>query len=506
MKKFTLVFSLILLTALWVQAQVARNMVAVEITTSTFCTYCPGAMLGLDDLVANGCRVAGIEHHNDWQGNDPFVTPASQARSNYYNPGGNPGAFFDGVLSVVGGNHTTSMYPNYLPKYNQRIAIPSPISIGYTVTRNGLQFVFNFIVKKESDLPNNLLTFQFTATESNIQYTWQGQSQLEYVNRLMVPDQSGTPLDFTSTDVQNVTITANLDPLWALDNIEFVAFVQNTSGKEILQTIRPVITDFEASTPTDICQHSGINFSNSSVGRPSTTLWLFPGGSPSSSTSEAPSIIYHIPGMYDVTMITTTGLDSDTVVKTDYVNIRPGAEVTDPIGPQIVCTNNPSSSTTYSTSSISASQYIWDLYPASGAGTIINNGATATINWVNNWYGTASIRVKGINDCGEGVWTQYMDISAVNCTGVESNAQILPVSVYPNPASKDLNVVLNCKNPDLVEVRLMNAVGKVVAHDLVQVNGKAVSNLNVSRLSEGMYFLSINGKEIKSSFKITIQR
>jgi PKD repeat protein len=322
----------------------------------------------------------------------------------------------------------------------------------------------------------------------------------------MIPDQNGTALDFTSTDVQNVTITANLDPMWPIEDIEFVSFVQNNADKQILQTGRSVITEFEATTSTDICQNNGINFASTSVGRPATMTWLFPGGSPATSTSLTPSIIYHTPGVYDVSLITTTGLDTDTVIKSGFVNIHPGAEVTDPAGPQIVCTNNPSSSTIYSTSSASATQYIWDFYPASGAGTIVNNGATATINWVNNWYGTASIRVKGINDCGEGSWTQFMDISAVNCTGMESNVQVQPVSVYPNPASKDLNVILNCKNPDLVEVRLMNAVGKVVAHDLVQVNGKAVSNLNVSRLSEGMYFLSVNGKEIKSSFKITIQR
>ena len=153
MKKFTLVFSLIVIAALVVHAQVERNMVTVEITTSTVCTYCPGAAMGLDDLVSNGCRVAGIEHHNTWQGSDPFVTTASQARSTWYNPGGNPGAYFDGVLPVIGGSHTASMYTSYLPKYNQRIAIASPIKIEYTVSHTGLQYVFNFTVTKVAALP-----------------------------------------------------------------------------------------------------------------------------------------------------------------------------------------------------------------------------------------------------------------------------------------------------------------------------------------------------------------
>ena len=234
--------------------------------------------------------------------------------------------------------------------------------------------------------------------------------------------------------------------------------------------------------------------------------WSFPGGSPSSSNSEAPSIIYHTPGVYDVTLKTITGLDTAVVTKTGYVNIRPGAQVTDPVGPAVACTNNPSATSVFSTTSTSATQFVWDLYPANGAGTIVNNGSTATINWEHNWFGTASVRVKGINDCGEGEWTEYTDISAVNCTGVESNAATLPVTVYPNPASKELNVVITTKNPDLVEVRLMNAIGKVVANDNVQVNGRTISTLNVSRLPEGMYFLSVTGKDLKSSLKITIQR
>jgi PKD repeat protein len=502
MKKFTLVFSLIMIIALHLNAQVQRNMVAVEIGTGTWCQYCPGAALGADDLVANGKRVAIVENHNG----DSYANQYSNARNTYYAVSGYPTAKFDGVLSVVGGDHTNSMYTSYLPKYDQRIAIPSPLKIEYTMTQTGLQFNFNFTITKVSALPANQLVFHFVVTQSEIAQVWQGQSILNFVTRLMIPDENGTALDFSTTDVQTVSITANLDPMWPIENIEFVSFVQNNAGKEILQTGRSVMTSFEATSPTEVCQNSGINFESTSVGRPATTTWLFPGGSPSTATNTTPSIIYHTPGVYDVTLITTTGLDSDTVVKAGYVTIHPGAEVTDPVGPQIVCTNNPSSSSTYATSSNGASQYIWEMYPATGAGTLVNNGSTAAINWVHNWFGTASIRVKGISDCGEGAWTQYMDISAVNCTGVDVTPSTQPVQVYPNPASKELNVVLTCKNPDVVEVRLMNAVGKVVVSDMVQVNGKAVSNLNVSRLPEGMYFLSISGKDIKSSQKITIQR
>jgi PKD repeat protein len=284
-----------------------------------------------------------------------------------------------------------------------------------------------------------------------------------------------------------------------MEDIEFVAFVQNNSGKEIQNTIRPVMSDFEATTSTDICQHNSISFADNSIGRPGSVSWLFPGGSPASSTSESPSVVYHTPGVYDVTLITKTGLTVDTVTKEDYVNIRPGALVSDPTGLSLVCTNNLGQTTDYTTASTTASSFEWQLYPTS-AGTVVNNGATCTIQWVHNWYGTASIRVRGSNDCGYGDWTQYMDISCTSCVEVEENPQ-QAVTVYPNPASKEMNLTLNTSNQQ-VAVKLINALGKVVYEEKVNT---AKHSINVSRIPAGMYFLAVEGNNLNYTQKVTIQ-
>jgi PKD repeat protein len=326
MKKFTLLVASLVLVTLFAQAQIERNMVCVEIGTGTWCTYCPGAAMGADDLVSNGKRVAIIENHNG----DPYAYTASNARNSYYAISGYPTARFDGLNAVVGGSHTASMYSSYLPKYNSAIAVPSPIKIEYTVSRTGQQFTFNFTITKVGTLANNALVFQFAVTQSEIMVAWQGQTQCNFVSRAMLPDANGTALDFTTSDVKTVTLVANIDPAWTMKDLEFVAFTQDNATKAIQNTIRPVMSDFAATTPTNVCQNSTISFDNSSVGRPSSVSWLFPGGTPASSTSEAPSILYKTPGTYDVTLITTTGLDVDTVVKTGFVTVRPGAIVTIP--------------------------------------------------------------------------------------------------------------------------------------------------------------------------------
>jgi PKD repeat protein len=504
MKKLVLLFVLFSAFSMLRSQTVPREMVVVEITTSTFCTYCPGAMMGLEDLVANGKRVAGIEYHNNWQGNDPFVNTYSQARSTFYNPGGNPGAYFDGVLSVVGGNHTQSMYSNYLPKYNQRIAIQSPLKIEYTMSQNGLQFTFNFTVTKVAALPSNNVKFHFETTQSNVQYNWQGQTHLEYINRLMVPNQNGTPLDFTSTDVHTFTIVANIDPLWPLQNLEFVGFVQNTTTKEILQAMRPVQVDFEATTPTTFCQGGNAVFSNTSIGRPGSPQWLFPGGTPASSTDDAPNVVYTEPGVYDVKLITTTGLTNDTITKAGYITVNQGALLSVPDGPAEVCTET-AALTTYTTDS-TATDYIWEISPPE-AGTLTTDSSSCTINWTLDWTGIASIRVSGSNDCGAGPWSDYFDILAKTCTGISETQATMPLSVYPNPADASINISMNAKTADQVTIKLINSLGKVVyTENDVKINGATTKLVSTSSFPQGSYMLMIEGNSFNASAKVNIQR
>ncbi len=61
MKKFFL-SALFVFSVMVVMTQtVPREMVIMEVGTGTWCTYCPGAAMGADDLLANGCRVAVME-------------------------------------------------------------------------------------------------------------------------------------------------------------------------------------------------------------------------------------------------------------------------------------------------------------------------------------------------------------------------------------------------------------------------------------------------------------
>ena len=230
MKK--LILGLLLLATIGIMVAVPREMVIVEIGTGTWCPYCPGASMGAHDLLTNGKPVAVVKYHNG----DPYVNTYSTARNNYYGITSFPTAKFDGILESVGGSNTQSLYNTYLPKVNQRLAVPShyTISAAEGEINNGIMTVPVTITKVENDTNTNVVLHS-SITESNIAQNWQGQTRLDNVNRLMSPNQNGTPVTLATGASTTINLTFTLSAGWQMPSLELVLWLQNTSSKEILQ-------------------------------------------------------------------------------------------------------------------------------------------------------------------------------------------------------------------------------------------------------------------------------
>lgn len=251
MKKLVFLSALLVsLFTLSVNAQqVERDMVVLEIATGTWCYYCPGAAMGADDLIDNGKDVAVIEYHNG----DSYTNAFGNSRNNYNNVGGIPDAMFDGVLNVGGGSHTVSMYPNYLPKYNQRKAVMTSFTIDVVGETAGFSDYFTEItIEKVAASTASNLKLHVVVTESEIEENWQGLNELHFVERLMAPNQYGTSVDFSSNDTQIVNIDFSVDESWDYEHCELVVFLQNNSTKEILQGFKMALTDFGPANDYDV--------------------------------------------------------------------------------------------------------------------------------------------------------------------------------------------------------------------------------------------------------------
>jgi hypothetical protein len=66
--------------------------------------------------------------------------------------------------------------------------------------------------------------------------------------------------------------------------------------------------------------------------------------------------------------------------------------------------------------------------------------------------------------------------------------------VYPNPASKQLNVMLNTEANNKVNLSLMNLKGETIITSVKQLQqGQNQYKLDISMLSPGMYFVNVSG-------------
>jgi gliding motility-associated-like protein len=104
----------------------------------------------------------------------------------------------------------------------------------------------------------------------------------------------------------------------------------------------PPVTDFIADS-TQICERGCITFTDLSTGAPTTWLWSFPGGIPSSSNlANPPAVCYYTPGTYSVTLTTGNLYGTNTMVKTNYITIDVcPLPVADFIGgPTSICNQN----------------------------------------------------------------------------------------------------------------------------------------------------------------------
>ncbi|MCD4744818.1 MAG: PKD domain-containing protein, partial [Bacteroidales bacterium] len=83
----------------------------------------------------------------------------------------------------------------------------------------------------------------------------------------------------------------------------------------------PPITNFIADI-TNIYEGESVNFTDLSLGNPTSWEWILEGGTPGSSTEQNPTIVYNTPGIYSVTLTATNQYGSDTKTIDDYITVN----------------------------------------------------------------------------------------------------------------------------------------------------------------------------------------
>lgn len=160
----------------------------------------------------------------------------------------------------------------------------------------------------------------------------------------------------------------------------------------------------------------------------------------------------------------------------------------------------------YSISEVAnAASYVWTIEPAN-AGTITQQGLTATVTWNQDFRGVASVSVKAVNDCGESAFSAAKEVKIYSTIGINDITKNLGVNVYPNPNNGNFKLEINVQKAQVVNIRLVNALSNVVYENRnLSVNGTFTQNLNLSNLNQGVYYLIVESADAKTVKKLIIK-
>jgi PKD repeat protein len=514
MKRTLLLFALVLSAAIGFAQYATRSMVVVEVATGTWCTYCPGAAMGVDDMLENGDSVAVIENHD----NDNYATAASAARNTMWNVSGVPSTTFDGMLGVVGGSHSSSLFTTFQPLYEQRIVAPAPLTMDLTETHNGLAYDVTITLTKLNTYTGNTVNLIFAVTESHIQQTWQGQTELNFVNRMMVPDASGTPVSFSGGDVQTVHLTFSLNASWNKDNLEFVAFFQNLDAGQgnipntnnppygslikhqtfqgIKYAVTPLTADYSADA-TQIARDDSVHFTNLSFGGfmfvPETYEWTLPGATPDHSTDKNPAVVYSECGYHDVTLTITAGGLSNTLLRPNYIQVGPIVNIAS-IPSDTVCAPQ---TITLNGTIVNAASYLWTPGGATTAMITLDPGVIGLGSH------TYSLLATSTDGCSS---SDTVTVVFEDCTGIQPVAENFSVSAYPNPNQGTFTLELNVPQAGNTRVDIINPLGKAVfTNSFFAPSGKSSREIQLDNAASGIYIIKVQAASKLCSQKIFIR-
>ncbi len=122
------------------------------------------------------------------------------------------------------------------------------------------------------------------------------------------------------TDGQRERIQATLDTIrtliWSEENLVATGCDSAYSPPFIC----PVAANFVTLT-REICKDNSVRFMDISLNESITRQWTFPGGIPATSTDENPLVYYPDIGSYDVTLVVSDAIQSDSFTIEQYINV-----------------------------------------------------------------------------------------------------------------------------------------------------------------------------------------
>lgn len=151
-------------------------------------------------------------------------------------------------------------------------------------------------------------------------------------------------------------------------------------------TIATLPTAAFTANVTEGCTPLSVNLQNNSSSSATSFAWVLPGAMPGFSTQRNPSVVYNMPGIYNITLIASNATGVDTLILENYITVSkpPVADFTSVVNNlNVNFTNN----------SANGDTYLWNF----GDG---NTSTVANPNHVYNIAGNYNVILVVNNECG----------------------------------------------------------------------------------------------------------
>ncbi len=217
-----------------------RKIVLMEEATNASCGPCAANNPKLQDFFSHYFGgVISVRYHAWWPGNDPMYslnTGENRDRINYYGITGVPNYMMDGT------NHGEPSSPAAMyQQMKERLALSSPVKIvvGKSITADSIFAVVK--IYAVGDMTTSNVKMRVSVIERKIEYASppgsNGEKVFNDVMRKFLTSTAGTDINnMTAGDSLVFNFSAELNSQWNASDLAVVAWLQNDTNKNILQS------------------------------------------------------------------------------------------------------------------------------------------------------------------------------------------------------------------------------------------------------------------------------
>ncbi len=257
----------------------------------------------------------------------------------------------------------------------------------------------------------------------------------------------------------------------------------NTSTVVVSQNITP--PNANAGTPQTItCSATTVTLFGSSSTGGATFSWAGP-GIVSGGTTATPTV--NAAGTYTLTVTNpANGCTATSTVIVTANNTPPNVTYTPTV--TTLCVNN-------APITLAGGSPANGTYSGNGVSGGIFNPSIAGVG--------SHVITYSFTDANNCSGTAQSTIMVNTCLGIETN-ELGNLSIYPNPATDELNLQFENMEASDAEILLISNDGRIIFSTIIKSNSTLIEKLDVSGYSEGIYLIKIKSETISIVQKVVV--